>query len=483
MVTSLCLMSCVLATAQPAERTEWLVLPRLSKAQELVYRGTFTEESAGGGVQFNRGYRFENRILVLDAGAKGADLALLTVMRMADKTERGEERPCLSARLELAQLDLQGKLTADPAVSLAAPLDGMPTLECGAFVEVPRGRLIAEKTWEVSDAGRPVQSWKVTGTAMVNGINCVKLIGVQQSDDWEKARADHTAWRRTDTVWINPRLGAAERVERVIERREPARKEPTQRCVVKYDLESSLQCPAQLFDDRKHEVAQIHALSESAAPLLTAPAKNAAQLDAQLGKITYYLEHQAPSPYRDAVTQLQHRVEAARKGESVLVTPSADKGETPAIATVGYTAPDFLAPEFGGKESVRPRRWLGKPVLMVFYNPNSATAEEILHFAQMAAVGYRDEATVVGLAMSEDGEKVRKQRDELHLTIPILNGLGLRKSYDVEATPKLMVLDAEGVVRGAYVGWGQETAGNVLADLKRAKPRANVIFQDPPMKK
>jgi peroxiredoxin len=183
------------------------------------------------------------------------------------------------------------------------------------------------------------------------------------------------------------------------------------------------------------------------------------------------------------VTHLQRRVEAARKGESATVAPTADKDEIPASATVGYTAPDFLAPEFGGRESIRPRKWLGKPVLMVFYNPNSSTAEEILHFAQMATVGYRDEAIVVGLAMSEDAEKVRKQRDELHLTIPVLNGLGLRKSYDVEATPKLMVLDAEGVVRGAYVGWGQETAGSVLADLKRSKPRTNVIFKDPSPKK
>jgi len=53
---------------------------------------------------------------------------------------------------------------------------------------------------------------------------------------------------------------------------------------------------------------------------------------------------------------------------------------------------------------------------------------------------------------------VRKQREELHLTYPLLNGLGLRKSYTVDATPKLMVLDAEGVVRGEYVGWCQETA-------------------------
>jgi peroxiredoxin len=483
MVTTLCLMSCVLATAQPVERSEWLVLPRLNKAQELVYRGTFTEESAGGNVQFNRTYRFESRVLVLDAGAKGADVALFTVMRMVDKTERGEDRPCLSARLELARLDLQGKLTADPGVSLTAPLDGPPTLECGAFVEMPRGRLVAEKSWEVAEVGRPVQTWKATGTAMINGVNCVKLVGVQQSDDWDKARADHTSWRRTDLMWVHPRLGAAERVERVIERREPGRSEPAQRYILKYDLESSLQCPVQLFDDRRQDVAQIHALSESAAPLLAAPTKNSAQLDAVVGKIANYLEHQTPSPYHDAVAQLQRRVEAARKGESAPVAPSSHNGESPAIATVGYTAPDFIAPEFGGKESIRPRRWLGKPVLMAFYNPTSTTAEEILHFAQMAAVGYRDEAIVVGLAMSEDGEKVRKQRDDLHLTIPVLNGLGLRKSYDVEATPKLMVLDAEGVVRGVYEGWGQETAANVLAELKRAKPRPKVIFQDPAAKK
>jgi hypothetical protein len=96
---------------------------------------------------------------------------------------------------------------------------------------------------------------------------------------------------------------------------------------------------------------------------------------------------------------------------------------------------------------------------------------------------YRDDVKVVGLAMSEDAEIVRKQREELHLTYPLLNGLGLRKSYAVEATPKLMVLDAEGVVRGEYVGWGQETAGNVLADLKRSKPRSSQIFKDPPMRK
>src|SRR6266568_118139 len=104
MGTTLCLMSCVLAAAQPADRTEWLVLPRLTKAQELVYRGSCAEEATGSGVQFNRAYKLESRVLVLDANPKGAEIAILTVLRTADKAERGAELRCLSCRLEFARL-------------------------------------------------------------------------------------------------------------------------------------------------------------------------------------------------------------------------------------------------------------------------------------------------------------------------------------------------------------------------------------------
>jgi hypothetical protein len=488
MVTTLCLMGCVLV-AGPAQRTaaadrsEWLLLPQLTKSQELVYRGSYTEDAAGAGVQFHRTYRLETRIVVLDAGAKGADLALLTLVKpQTEKSDRGEEVPDISARLELVKLDLQGKLTADAGVSLTLPLDGPPSLECGAFVETPNGRLQLEQSWESSEAGRPVRTWKVDGTASVSGANCLKLTGVQQSDDWDKPRADHTAWRRVDTVWLIPRLGIAQRVERVIERREPAHKDPSRRFSVRYELDSSLQYPAQLFEDRRREITQIHTLAEAAAPLVSAPSRNVTQLELLQSKIAHFLENQPPSPYREAATYLKRRVEAARRGDPATAAANADT--VPGAATIGYTGPDFLALDFDTKESIRPCRWLGKPVLMIFYNPNSTTAEELLHFAQRTSELYPKEATVVGMAMSDDSDKVRKQRSELKVTFAVLNGLGLRKCYDVDATPKLIVLDAEGVVRGCYVGWGQETAADVEADLKKSLSRIQVIGKDaPPMKK
>ena len=74
-------------------------------------------------------------------------------------------------------------------------------------------------------------------------------------------------------------------------------------------------------------------------------------------------------------------------------------------------------------------------------------------------------------AAREQLEEVKKQRAELKLTIPVLDGSGLHNSYGVAGTPKLMVLDGNGVVRGDYVGWGAETPGEVLSELSRWAPK------------
>src|SRR5262249_11300437 len=119
----------------------------------------------------------------------------------------------------------------------------------------------------------------------------------------------------------------------------------------------------------------------------------------------------------------------------------------------------------------RLRRWQGRPVLMVFYSPASQTAEELLQFAQGVHDNFRGQVAVVALAMSEDAERVRKQHDGLRLSFPVLNGVVLRISDAVKDTPQLMVLDAEGVVRGSYIGWGRETPDEVLAEVRKWQGR------------
>jgi peroxiredoxin len=477
MVATLFLYGCLLAPAQPTGSGDWTVLPRLGRDQELVYRGTFTEEANGGRVQFSRAYRVETRFFVLDTPSRHAEVAVLTVLKPRDKRPESPtpavsgESPVSSVRLEVVRVDLQGKVLGDPGVSLLAPLEGPPTIECGAFVEVPRGRIGKDQTWETAEEGRPARSWHSKGTETVNATSCLKLVGVQQSEDWDKPRADRAAWRRTDTVWLAPRAGIAHRVERVIERREPAHKEPTQKSVLRYELESTMQYPGQLGDDRRREITQARTFADTAAPLTAAPAKSAAQLNTLSTRIAFHLEHEAATPYREAILQVKRRVEAAKRGEVPPPSLVEEMVEKSTIATVGQTAPDFSIPDFTSTESARLRRWLGKPVLMVFYNPASPTTPDVLRHAQRVRDHYPESVTVVGLSMSDDAERVRKQRDELKVTFPILNGAGLRISYAVEATPKLVLIDGAGIVRGAYLGWGEETASEVTQELKRWLPR------------
>src|SRR5215831_5582605 len=109
MVATLFLMGCVLAPGQAGDRADWLLAPRLSRAQEFVYGGSFAEESTGGNVQFNRAFRLESRLLVLDAGMKGAEVALLTILKACEPAgSKVATKPDVvpnSVRLEIVQVD------------------------------------------------------------------------------------------------------------------------------------------------------------------------------------------------------------------------------------------------------------------------------------------------------------------------------------------------------------------------------------------
>src|SRR5438552_2456793 len=82
MVANLCLFACALLPLQAVDRTEWLLTPRLGRGQELVYRGTFTEEALGKGVHFSRSYRLETRVFVLDTPPRGLDVAFYSILHM-----------------------------------------------------------------------------------------------------------------------------------------------------------------------------------------------------------------------------------------------------------------------------------------------------------------------------------------------------------------------------------------------------------------
>jgi len=455
----------------PAIGGDWVLVPHLKRSQELVYRGTFSEEGRGGRVQFSRDYRMETRIFVMETPPRGAEVALLTVLKhrpSSGEPPSGAELTASSVRLERARVDLQGKITADPSVRLLVPLEGAPTLDCGAFVALPGGRVSVGQEWLAVEEDRPPITWRAAGAEMMGGNSCIKLIGEQKSDDWDRPRADRTAWHRQDTVWLVPNLGLAYRVEREIKQREPAHREPTQRSMLRVEMESNFQLSGEAGESRRREITQALTLRDTLTPMLTQPARYDQHLAALLKKIDYHLD-QPPTPYRLAILQIKRRAEAARRGE----TPPEPIRETKPVATVaalGQLAPDFLATNLSGGGSAQLRRWSGKPVLLVFYHPASGTTPTVLRYAQQLLAAFPQRITVVGMCVSEDAEVVRKQHAEMKLTYPILSAGGLRGSFGVETTPKIILLDSANIVRGEYLGWGRETPREVHEELKHWLP-------------
>ncbi|MGH7174472.1 MAG: peroxiredoxin family protein [Gemmataceae bacterium] len=488
MAATLYLLSCLLMPGQtmpqppriaPARvlassSSDWLLLPRLSRGQELVYRGAYTEEGSGGRVQFSRSYRLETRILVLETPPQGADLAVLTLLKHRSATSlpaiNSNVSP-VSVRLERAHVDLQGKITADANVNFLVPLDRAPTLECGAFIALPGGRLHVGQEWVVLEDQRPPLTWRATGTEMVSGNSCIKLIGEQKSEDWDRPRGDRAAWRRQETVWLAPHLGLAYRLEREILQREPAHREATQRSVLRIEMESAFQLSGQGAGSRRQEVKQALAFRDSLTPLLAQPARCGPHLAALLHKIEQHLADQPESPYRPAVLQVKRRVEAAQRGEK----PPEPIREIPRIATgaaIGQRAPDFIVTNFTDGGSTQLRRWIGKPIVLVFYHPTSTASPTVLRYAQQLHARYPRRPQVAGMSISDNADLVKRQHAELGLTFPLLSAGGLRGSFGVASTPKIVLLDGSNIIRGEYLGWawGGETAREVEEELKRWLP-------------
>src|SRR2546421_8392827 len=105
MLETLLLTAALLTPAQPSGRPqptppaspprpiEWNLSIQLERAQEMVYRGSFTEESNTGSVQYQRTYRVESRLFVLDVTPKMADLACMTTLRPKENAPAIKDDP------------------------------------------------------------------------------------------------------------------------------------------------------------------------------------------------------------------------------------------------------------------------------------------------------------------------------------------------------------------------------------------------------
>jgi hypothetical protein len=420
------------------------IVVRPTRGQELVYRGRFAQESLLNPTSERQRYDLEARVFVIESGSQPADVAFLTVLRAegAAPDETG------SARLELGAVDSRGRITLDlTGAGPLAPLDGPPSLEAAGFVELPQGPINIGSTWDAADGPRPPREWRVEQADFHHGARCLKLLGTQQSAEWDRPTGDGTAWRRTDVVWLAIHSGTVLRRERTIERRAGADGSAGYRATTEYELTDSFVYPDQLAADRRREVTQAGEYNRTLATVLprAGRAGPSQQFQSLLARLDRHVAANPATPYRPAVLAARRRAEAALRGE---VLPPADAPDPPtAPPTVGRPAPDFVTSDLVTGEPMRLTRWRGRPVVLLFVRPDSQAASATLRLAQELRTRHGDQLRVAVLVIADE-ERARPAWAEFG--VPLLAGRDVAVMYGVSDASRAVVVDASGVVR--YVG-------------------------------
>ena len=473
MIKSIFLLSCALTLGQ-ADRTEWQLTPQLTPGLEFVYSGTYLEESLIPNVQYQRQYRLESNLLVLEAGSKDWRIAIMTALSLQDSQkpfDKKRDGPS-SVRLLQVKVDRQGRIHNLDQHMLDIPLTGPPTLETGCFIPAPYTRVGRKLPWEVVEEGRPVQRWEVLGNEVCGGITCVKIAGIQQSEDWDAPRADRAAWRRRDTLWILPVLNVAHKVERIIEERAAARDAPTHRTIVRYELDSHLKYPGQFFEERKQTFLKASKFYDDAQLLVRQPVLYRAQIDSMIQRVSLQLDHQETTPYIKAMLNVKTLLENAKKGE----TPPQANTEPPPITTVaalgvGQRVPDFTVSSFTEQANTRLQAHWGKPVLIFFYNPATPLGKEVLGYAKHLSDKQGDKLAIMAMAVTQDADLTRQQHKEMRLTFPLLDGNAMRLTLGAIETPRFVLLDGEGTILFTQTGWGIPTPFELEEKLRREQKK------------
>lgn len=439
-------------------RQEWNLAPRWQPGLELTYRGKVEEQSTAPGVTFQRSYTLEARMLVLDVRRELANCAFLTTLGSSP-------RSAAAARLEIASVEPLGRLIPPNHVSVTPP-EGPATWERGFMVELPRAVLGERTRWMVPDLGRPLKQWELVGPAAVGGTPCVCIRSVQESEDWQRPRADQTAWQIKEQVYVSSRTGYTHRLERTLVRRSPARQEPDYQATTVFDLESCLTYDGSFLSQRRRDVEQVtelagqmRAMKDGARPA-TPP-----EWKTLLAKIDLLAQQPGGTAYREGLASL--RALALAASENRLLDHALET--TSPRLTLGQAAPEFVTQQLGGEQSVTLRQWRGKVVLMAFFLPQSDRATDVLLFLQRMQREHRPEQFLAAaMSMSDDWARIKIQQDRLGLTLPVYAGKSLHHSYGVEATPRFVLLDGQGRVQLLLLGWGPETRERLQQAIHRA---------------
>ena len=453
--------------------------PRLEKGLEVQWSGTFTEATFRPGVRAVRTYDVDTRLFVVATGDYGAEAVLFT--RVFLKPDRkATEPPAGIVRLELVRIDPRGKVLvlpspADPdnPTPRARPwppvqLTGLPAYEAGMFFEFPDRPLKTGLTWTREDAGRPIVNWKVADQDSFRGQPALKVVAEQKTAGYYGDRVRHTEWRKQETLTVHPAHGYAVRLERVIEKRDPEADELSFRSVLSLEQHRKMTYAGGLYDEWRQE--GLHAAAFTAMldrALATGGREGPKPFEAVARRAKVFMDDQRDTfmvPYREATLAVRKRAESAAKGNLPPAPPPDEPAASPEPLAVGRPAADINAPGISSSESVKLSGLRGKPVVLAYFQPAAPSGLPVLKLAD--ELHARKLATIVPLAIGRVKD-ARTLMADLRAAVPVYDGTDVYKAHGLEATPVIVVIDKDGVVRHVARGWGGETAAAVTREVER----------------
>lgn len=477
------MLTSFLIGATPMAPADGAANPKFDKGMEMTWRGSFSEAILRTGSKTFRLYDVEARAFVLDCSERGADLALLTSIKLKPDVKTVPEPPPI-VRLQLLRVDARGNpfnLSPDSLAQVAArrqpsplplmPLEGLPTLDRALFVALPEGKLEADHVWGITENQRPDLKLKLDGSDSVRGVRAWKIVALQQTEDWDALKIEQPVWRRGESIWIAAQHGWITRVERTIEKREPQTGDVSFRSKLALDHVGRMTYPGRLGEDRRQEIsAALTFIAEYDQLIADASRAQPEAFDRLLRQIDQHITNNFTGdtlPYREPILWIKSKTEAAKRGQ---IPPAALPPETAQPVTglkMNRLAPDVTIRDLTHNESIRLGKLRGRPVVLLYYQPGSAkTAELVLSLAQSLHSKHGDKAFILPLAIGAN-EAAIQQHNDLRLTVHVLSGLDVYRTHGIEATPTFVVLDANGIVKRIVGGWSDENAVTVRTELEK----------------
>jgi peroxiredoxin len=138
---------------------------------------------------------------------------------------------------------------------------------------------------------------------------------------------------------------------------------------------------------------------------------------------------------------------------------------------IGERVPDFVVTSLTDMHPMALKTMLGRPTLVVFYNPATGVGRDVIVYAKGLSEKQTGKVQVMAMALTLNADAARKQHADLRLPFPVLDGHSLCTSLGVENTPRLVLLDAAGIIRWEATGWGLHIPGEIAAELAQCEKR------------